>query len=313
MTSTKPQAQHKVSTVEVVPGELSVHEHWHEIPYVQPVPCWTYITEGMAAHGQKELIITLRQEESMAQRGEAPDFVLRLIGSIFDLAKQGRPVDAGGYTSLTLADDRQKVGIPFHMLYLDPISLPGVTLPSPALTVRFMSHEEYKVYLTFGRMRLVASWAQHYRYVPCPPWSEMPAPKVVSLERFKASILNKSARMHAGWSTVNLEGQEIVLRLQAVAREVLPGQFPRADAGLAWIPEQNQTTMNVAPGSRLARVAGCFILFVPGQQAATARVFEDGFAVLLPTDTWVEVREAMLAGKPMTVPAADKQFRLEHV
>jgi hypothetical protein len=281
----------------------------------------------MAAHGQKELVITLRQEESMAQRGESPDFVLPLIGSIFDLAKQGRPVAAGGYTSLTLADDRQKVGIPFHMLYLDPISLPGIPLPTPALTVRFMSHEEYKVYLTFGRMRLVASWAQHYRYVPCPPWSEMPAPKVASLERFKASILNKSARMHAQWSTVNLEGQEIVLRLQAVVREVLPVQLkrippaqplallpglnPRADAGLAWIPEQNQTTMNVAPGSRLARVAGCFILFVPGQQAATARVFEDGFAVLLPTDTWVEVREAMLAGQPMTVPTAEKQFRLE--
>ena len=71
------QPLHKVSTIQVIPDELAVHEHWHDIPYAQPVPCWTYITQGLSAHGQKELVFTLRRTE-MAEQGESPDFVLDL-------------------------------------------------------------------------------------------------------------------------------------------------------------------------------------------------------------------------------------------
>ncbi len=42
------------STVQVVPNELSVQIYRHEVPYFQPVPCWTYITDGLWAHKQKE-------------------------------------------------------------------------------------------------------------------------------------------------------------------------------------------------------------------------------------------------------------------
>jgi hypothetical protein len=126
-----------------------------------------------------------------------------------------------------------------------------------------------------------------------------------------------------------MEGDEIVLRLQSGAREslvrqvtdipptqpvaFLPGLDPRADACLAWIPEQNQTAMNMTPASRFARVAGCFMLFVPEQPETSTRIFEDGFALLLATEVWIELREAMFSGQPSIVPASEKRFRLEHV
>ena len=71
--------------------------------------------------------------------------------------------------------------------------------------------------------------------------------------------------------------------------------------------------MNKTPASRLARVAGCFMLFIPEQQETSTRIFEDGFAVLLATDRWVKLREAMFTGQPITVPASEKRFRLEHM
>jgi hypothetical protein len=37
--------------------------------------------------------------------------------------------------------------------------------------------------------------------------------------------------------------------------------------------------------------------------------------VMLTTDVWTQIREAMVAGQPMTVPTkgTQKRFRLEHV
>ena len=318
------QAGDEVSTAQVVPGELAAQIYRHTIPYSQPVPCWTYVTQGMMAHQQKELLITLKRTDD-----KAPDFVLQLLKHIFRLAKQGRTVDAGGYTSMTVAGADAKVGLPFNLLYLDPIRLPGIPMPSPALTVRFMSVEEYRFFQAFGSMRLIAAWAQHYHYVPAPPWSEMPAPQVVSVERFQGSILNKTARAHLPQSTVNLEGKEIVFRLRPEARAALAGhldQLPplqpvaflpnldrQADSGLAWIPEQNQTAMNTTPTSRRARIAGCFMLFIPAQQATSARVFEDGFALLLPTETWEDIRAAMVNGESRKVNTSGTSWRMEYV
>jgi hypothetical protein len=322
------QAWDEVSTAQVIPGELAAQVYWHTIPYSQPVPCWTYVTQGLMAHRQKELVITLRRTDATGD-DKAPDFVLKLLKHIFRLAKQGRTVDAGGYTSMTVAGAAAKEGLPFNLLYLDPIPLPGIPMPSPALTVRFMSVEEYRFFQAFGSMRLIAAWAQHYHYVPAPPWSEMPAPQVVSVERFQTSILNKTARAHLPQSTVSLEGKEIVFRLRPEARAALAGHLDRlpplqpvaflpnldrlADSGLAWIPEQNQTAMNTTPTSRRARIAGCFMLFIPAQQAVSARVFEDGFALLAPTETWEDIRAAMVNGESMKVNTSGTSWRMEYV
>ena len=114
------QVWDKVSTVHILPGELTAKVYWHTIPYNPPIPCWTYVTQGLSAHQQKELVITVKR--SGTADDEAPGFVSELLMYIFALAKQGRTVDAGAYTSLTLTDKEKKVGLPFNLLYLNPIS-----------------------------------------------------------------------------------------------------------------------------------------------------------------------------------------------
>ena len=320
------QAWDEVSTAQIIPGALTAQVYRHTIPYSQPVPCWTYVTQGLWTHQQKELIITLRRTDATGD-DEAPNFVPELLKHIFSLAKQGRTVDAGGYTSMMVTGAAKKAGLPFNLLYLHPIPLGGIPIPSPALTVRFMRVEEYAFFQAFGSTRLIAAWAQHYHYFPAPPWSEMPAPQVVSVERFQGSVLNKTIRAHLPQGTVNLEGKKVVFRLQLEARAALaqhlgrippsqpvaflPNLDPQADSGLAWIPEQNQTAMNTTSTSPRARIAGCFMLFIPEQQAAAARIFEDGFALLVPTRTWESIREAMVKGEDMEVRASGMPWRME--
>jgi hypothetical protein len=281
------------------------------------------------AYHQKELALTLRQDAGMVQRGQTPDFLLRPIQIIYDLARAGRLVDSGGHTSLTLADAQQKVGIPFNMLYLHPVPLAGIPLPEQALTVRLMHPEELKAYQTFGAMRLMSSWANHWRYFPYPPWSELPTPGIAIPPRYQASILNKVPRFNLTCSTTCLEGNEVVWRLQSQAGAPLAENLPKlppdqpmaflpgfdlhSDACLAWVPEQNQIMMNLPPGSQQSRVAGCFLLFVPGQQTVTVKIVEDGFAIMLPTADWIRVREALLNKQPMRVSSPAWSFRLEHL
>ncbi len=324
----KPAGPAAATTIELVPGQLSVRLYQHTIVYQTPVPCWTYVTQGLWAFGQKELVITLRQDENMAHSGQTPDFPLRLIKVVFDLAKTGRLVNAGEYTSLKLTDAQQKIGIPFNMLYLPPLPLVGVPFPEQALTVRLMRAEEMQVYQAFGAMRLASSWAYHWRFFPYPPWSEMPAPDVVALPRFQSSILNKTARFHAAWSTVCLENNEVAWTLLSPVNAslvenlaklppeqpaaFLPGFDPRADACLAWLPEKSQIAMNVPPGSKQSRLEACFLLFIPAQQVVSIKIFEDGFAIMLPTETWLQVREALLKGQSIQVPSPGWSFRLEN-
>lgn len=321
------QTLHDATPIQLIPDELIAYEYTHTIKSAQAVQCCTYITQGMLKHKQKELIITL-QQSALIKPGEPKGFLLNLIRNIFQLAKQGKLVDVGGYSSFVLTDDNRKIGLPFNMIYFHPIPLPGVLLPPLALTVRFMSPDEQKAYIAFGATRLMSSWAYHFKYFPYPPWSEIPAPNIASMEHFQASLLNKTPRMYAPWSTVNMEKDEIVLRLQPEASKILASglsQFsptqpmalltnfdPRADACLAWLPEQNQTTMNITPRSTLSRVAGGFITFVPEQQKMAIRMFEDGFIALIPTGTWLRIREAMSSGHNITVPTAERTFRLEY-
>jgi hypothetical protein len=316
--------------VQVVPDKLSVQIHRHEVPYFEPVPCWTVISDGLWAHRQKEVVITLKRDPQ-DDHGGPPKFAQHIIQNIYNLAVQGSVVDTWRYSNFVVTVPKKGKGLVFNTAYLYPLPLSGIQLPKQALTVTFLNPDDFKVFQAFGLSRLVATRGNHYRYYPCPPWSEFPAPKIVSLEKMKGSILGKMARMHLQGSTVAKEGENIVLRLQPQGRQLLEKQLaqfkpeqpvallpeldPNANACLFWVPEKNTTGVNVPPRSDRSRTSGCFVAFIPAQAQDSARVFEDGFALLATTEAWKQIREAMLSGKPITVPSKGqiKRFRLEHV
>jgi hypothetical protein len=54
----------------VVPGELKCTVHLHDLDLIGGgVPCWSYVTDGLSRHGQREVIFTLvREPEERPER-----------------------------------------------------------------------------------------------------------------------------------------------------------------------------------------------------------------------------------------------------
>lgn len=87
-------------TLELVPQNLSARVYLHEADSPKgPISCWSYVTDGMSTHGQKELIFTLRrmQKEGPDQFPEEPLILLR---SLHKLAEEGQTFGVGGFTRL---------------------------------------------------------------------------------------------------------------------------------------------------------------------------------------------------------------------
>src|SRR5258705_2084765 len=85
-------------SVEILAGRLSVQVHGHEIATQHArIRCWSYVTDGLAAHDQAEMVFTLRREPGEAVDG-FPEDPLRLFAAIYELAERGQRVTAGGQT-----------------------------------------------------------------------------------------------------------------------------------------------------------------------------------------------------------------------
>ncbi len=82
--------------VDLVPGVLRAHVFFHQIDtQAGPIRCWSYITDGLRSHGQRELIFTLRCEPGESAQ-DFPRDPFHLFVSINEFAKQGQIVDVGG-------------------------------------------------------------------------------------------------------------------------------------------------------------------------------------------------------------------------
>lgn len=82
----QPSAQSKSRfpvTLNVLPGKLAVRVYLHSIDCsLGQLRCWSYVTEGLAAHGQKEIVFTLRRRDSEGDEEfprQVPDFFGQFI------------------------------------------------------------------------------------------------------------------------------------------------------------------------------------------------------------------------------------------
>ena len=57
---------------------LQVRMVHHDIPYYQPIPCWSYITSGLAAHGQQEVVLTI-QSDPQEDQGAPLRFPMEIL------------------------------------------------------------------------------------------------------------------------------------------------------------------------------------------------------------------------------------------
>jgi hypothetical protein len=304
------------AVVELRPG-LTAAVHAREVTRPDGrFGCWTYLTDGLFARGQKEIALTLMRPPERPEEG-FPHMVLELLAMIGDLSAQGRIVDVGDYTEF---GDTGFLGNPDlrGLLYLPYQPIPGLQPGGPALTTILVPGDELEVAKACGVTRVMARLGQVSSHFPCPDWSDPQRSAVVSATEIGRSVLARMPTIALGAASVTRRDDDVSLELtREVQRRLGPqlealhpkhplalltGLPPDADALLAWQPDQQGPMGISAPGSSGDVIAGCFCAFVPKQPADDAQVFEDGFVLMLTKRSWRRVRAALTAGEDLDLP-----------
>ena len=316
--------------VELVKGELEAHIHLAQVPSQSgPVPCWVYVSQGLWAHKQKELVFALRRDP-----GEKPESFphapLDYFSTVLQLAKQGRLVEAGDYIGF---GGTGFLARGFNGLaYAAPQWLPEGVKPAPNLLAAILlTQDELEAVKEFGCTRVMTLLARSQRWFPAPVWSDRRRSSVLSMKQMQQSILAKVARVRTRGVRVHSEANRIRLRVETQAASrllksleqlpeggaaaVLTEIDPIANAAFVWEPGQRQIEVITGPGSDASRVAGSFLLFLPGLETNGGEAFEDGYAMRLTQPAWKRIRDALRAKAPVTLDADGKYlgFTLEWI
>lgn len=85
-------------SADVIPGRLKVRIFLHEIEYEKEIlSCWSYVTDGLVAQKQKEIIFTLRRDPGQKPE-DYPRELLDPFATFFHYAERGQLVDVGQST-----------------------------------------------------------------------------------------------------------------------------------------------------------------------------------------------------------------------
>jgi hypothetical protein len=312
---------------QVLPGELTVHVRVHEVATAQgAVPCWSFITEGMKALRQQEVVFTLRRNE---QEGpdDYPPAVPDLFRSVFELAKNGEYVEAGGWTEFQALYFLGRADVA-GLLYLPAQEVPGLELPPDCLLATMLVGDELMAVQSFGPMRVAALLGNAFRFYPWPAWFDRTRASVVALREMEQSsllaTLPRGSLYHC--ARVRKQQENIVLSLLPEARAEIPlllDQVPReqplamltnldpeANGCLVWQPGQSGAAGIAPENSDGSRPSGAFLAFVPAQEHNQGQIFEDGFTMSLTAAAWNVVREGLKAAHPLHVPGSPGWFSL---
>ena len=332
---------------EVVPGKLSVTVYSHSL--VMPdgaLHFWTYVSEGLWPLGQREIRFSIKREPGDAE-GAFDRELFKLYGLIYELAQQGQLVDVHGRSLLggppLLGRDD------FHcIIYAPPQPVEGITANAPFLTAVIVTNEEEAVGGQAGYARILARLGADARYYPTPFWTDRKRPSVARPGEVDKTLITRTSRQHLRGVSVRLErkgglanlsktksffipGDRIVLRVlprgqgdlkEAAAAKgnedglvMLLEMDPRAGTGLFWYPGQTSASAITGHAAGSEHLTGNFLLLTGKNQENQASVTEDGFVLMFPKATWKRIREALLAGKEITIPGQGEMpaFAVEHV
>jgi hypothetical protein len=300
--------------IEIVEGALFADVYTHDIATQRGgIPCWSYVSDGLLAHQQAEIVFTLRRDPGEAEDGFPAD-PLHLLATIYQLAENGQRVTSG---SITEFGARSFFG--HHLLYVKAQPLASVTLPPRCLAALLVTTDELRAVREFGSTRVLARLGQASLHYPFPPWADRRRAGLSLARTFETSLLAKLARAsahdahvavrdnHITLSVLRSEQQSWQARLAEIPETVplalLTAFDPAADGCLTWVPGQKSPEAIVPPGSRGEQVSGCFIAFVAEQPGNRGQILEDGFAIELTSDTWQALRRALADGADLAIPA----------
>ncbi|UQA59368.1 hypothetical protein [Polyangium aurulentum] len=331
---------------EVVPGKLWVTVYAHALATPGgSMQLWTYASEGLWPLGQREIRFSVKREPGEGE-GAFDRQLFDVYKLVYDLAREKRFVSVHGYSQLggppLLGRDD------FHcIVYAPPQPVEGLPSDAPFLTAVIVTCEEEQLAARTGYARLFARLGASARFYPTPFWTDRKRAVETRPGDFEKSLLTKAPVAHLAGVSVRLErkgglantsktdgffvpGDRVVLRVlphgaaelkEAAAAKVsedamlmLLEMDPTAGTSLVWYPGQPGANVIVCPTAGGDRITGNF-LFMTDKSKPLATASEDGFGLFFPEATWKRIREALIAGKPITIPGQGDmpEFVVEHV
>jgi hypothetical protein len=303
-------------SLDLIPGQLSARIWLH---HIESFPCWTYTSEGLSAHGQRELILTVRVDPGEGP-GDFPKEPLRVFVEVLRLAKAGRPVGSGDITELGGAGLLGHRGIVYTSTreHLDGVEFPD------GLAAVLLRDEEIEAALAFGVTRVLGRLGQAYSHFPWPPWADRTRPGLPMARLLEDSVIAQLTRIHAPGMTVCLERERIVFRLteESGARllrrlaefppssppVLLTELEPTADGCFVWKPGQTAAKAITAPNAAGSRLSGCFLALAPGQTEDEGLIVEDGLMMSLRDPSWKAIKDGLTNMKPVVVRPSNSGF-----
>jgi hypothetical protein len=315
---------------DLLPGRVVARVFAHEFQTAAGVvACWSYVTAGLRAFGQREIVFTLKRPEGAPLEHASRD-PLAFLQAIAPLAERGQIVHPGDYSAMgphgLLPGCPELRGVAYATAW--PID--GVPLPTGCLSAIPLVAHEMETARRFGTLRVLARIGHAYRFFPTAPWCDPRRAPLMPPET-ETLLAGIAGGRFAGTSAV-LDGERIVLRLARAAvprlAQSLADMPPNkvlalfasldvsADSCLVWSPGQRAPQAISALGGRGHRISGCFLALVPQQGADGGRVFEDGFVMMLTDASCAKLVGAMKAGAPLALPATEaggKSLSLEWI
>lgn len=310
------------TTIALIPEKLEVRIKTHEVSYNdRTIQCLSYVTQGLAPLGQRELVLTLEFKNDLPE--PYPKTPFDFFITVHHLASEGRIVEEGGRSEFTDTFLNRKAAI-----YIKgPSEIQGLNTPQDYLSVILITNKELEAYNQYGYLRILSLLGNVYRYYPTPFWNDISRKELPLSSVNENSILNNVNCLWLTKSTVTQIGNQIHLKMAkdipmleekpptSMPVAILPSLDMSADACYVWNPDQLMVITPYTDVAQITKTGGCFVALVAEQESAFIRIIEDGFGIFMTNKQWKKFWKAYDKRQPFSIelPGESLSFSLEWV
>jgi hypothetical protein len=295
----------------IVPERLAVTIFRHVEHYQgAQAHCLSYVTEGLLALGQKELLLSLLINENV-EDSHFPSSPFPFFIAIYKQALQKKHVTMGDITNLGVKGLFGFVGVGYSFV---PHNLMGFTSNRATLCCVLLTKHEWVIAQNYSLTRVLTLLEHMHKRFPFLPWVDRRRADQTMNKAVLNSILkntpktvvkNASVFMAQGDVVILQVPRETASRLSALLLSrtdknsfaLVLQLLPQHDGYLVWRAETGETEFNTAPNAHGAALAGGFLQLDPGGDNDGVSINEDGFCLSLCSSSWEAFKSALERGQ----------------
>jgi len=279
--------------------------------------CWTYLTQGMTAHGQREMALSLLVDDD-ADPTDLPKTPLKMFKLLHERRSGDRQVDLGGSTRL---GQTGIFGFPC-LFYVPAIQFADLPNLDDVLGLILVHEEEFEYARQYGLTRLLSRLGKFCSSFPYPTWNTQARPSLFNAGTRELSLLTDAGHISLDHSAVEQAGEQLQLHLSVTDLSRLRKALDQleldqlaifntafslaCDASLYWQEGQQQPGAYAAPDASGGIIGGSFIS-VCRTDAGSFAITEDGYAASFDPGQFQQLIEAVRNTEPTEITLNDSQ------